>query len=151
MPAIKKPKWWYPPWLKFRLIEIAGWLLLAAGVAAVVLPGPGLLLIAGGMALLALRYEWAERILRPIKRKALHLARQSVLTWPRVVLSMLVSCLLVGMGILWGIGLPVPEWWPVDPSWWLFGGWGTGVTLLASGVVALGTMVYSFRHFRHHP
>ncbi len=147
---MKSPNWWFPVWLKFRLIEVAGWLLVAAGVAALVLPGPGLLLIAGGLALLAMRYEWAQKLLRPIKRRALHLAHQSVQTWPRIAFSLLASGLLVGIGILWGVGLPVPGWWPVDAHWWLLGGWGTGVTLLASGAVALGTVVYSFRHFRHH-
>lgn len=148
MSSVKKAKWWFLVWLKFRFIEIAGWLLVAAGVAALVLPGPGLLLIAAGMALLAMRYEWARKLLRPIKRQAMHLARQSVQTWPRVAFSLLVSGLLVGLGILWGIGLPVPRWWPANPRWWLFGGWGTGATLLASGVVALGTIIYSFRRFR---
>lgn len=148
--VMKKPKWWFSVWLKFRLIEVAGWMLVASGVAAVVLPGPGLLLIAGGLALLAMRYEWAKKLLRPIKRRALHLARQSVQTWPRITFSLLLSGLLVGVGIFWGVGLPVPGWWPVDTHWWLFGGWGTGVTLLASETIALGTVVYSFRHFRRH-
>src|SRR6478752_1081133 len=49
-------------------LEILGWLLLAAGVAALVLPGPGLLLLALGLWVLAKNYRWADRLLDPVKR-----------------------------------------------------------------------------------
>lgn len=138
-------------WLKFRGVEAAGWLLVLTGLAALIFPGPGLLLTAGGVALLALRYKWAKRLLRPIKRKAMGLARLSVKTWPRIILSTLFACLLLGIGTWWGIGTPVPTWWTIDSQWWLFGGWGTGSTLMGSGIIALGTLIYSFHHFRNEP
>ena len=40
---------------------IAGFVLLLGGVAMLVLPGPGLLVIALGLGLLALEFDWAER------------------------------------------------------------------------------------------
>ncbi len=39
----------------------AGWALLAVGTALLVLPGPGIPLILGGLALLAREYRWARR------------------------------------------------------------------------------------------
>lgn len=42
---------------------VGGVLLLLAGAAMLVLPGPGLLAIAAGLALLAVDYHWAKRLL----------------------------------------------------------------------------------------
>ena len=39
----------------------AGWSLLGAGAALLVLPGPGIPLILGGLALLAREHRWARR------------------------------------------------------------------------------------------
>ncbi len=41
-------------------VTVAGPLVVLVGVAMLVLPGPGLLVIALGLALLALEYEWAR-------------------------------------------------------------------------------------------
>ena len=41
-------------------VTVAGPLVVLAGVAMLVLPGPGLVVIAMGLALLALEYEWAR-------------------------------------------------------------------------------------------
>jgi uncharacterized protein (TIGR02611 family) len=43
-------------------VTVAGPLVVVAGVAMLVLPGPGLVVIALGLALLALEYEWARRL-----------------------------------------------------------------------------------------
>jgi len=52
-----------------RLIKIVfGFTLLAIGVALLVLPGPGWLIIALGLALLAGEYVWAQKLLDRIKR-----------------------------------------------------------------------------------
>lgn len=110
------------PWTKRRALEAAGWLLVAAGLAAMVLPGPGLLLLVGGLALLALRYAWAKRLLRPVKARAFLVAAQGVQTWPRLVFSVLGGLALIMTGIVWGVGTPVPRWWPIAPRWWLLGG-----------------------------
>ena len=43
-------------------VAIAGFGVLAGGVALLVLPGPGLLVIAIGMAILAREFAWAARL-----------------------------------------------------------------------------------------
>ncbi len=130
------------------LLEGAGWILVLVGLAALVLPGPGLLALFAGVALLATQYEWAERRLEPVKEAALRGAADSVKTWPRILISALGVCWLIGLGIYWGIGADAPAWWPVDDKWWLMGGWGTGATLIGSGVLAGAMVVYSYLNFR---
>lgn len=130
------------------VLEGLGWILVVVGIAALVLPGPGLLAIFAGMALLATQYDWAERRLDPIRKAALKTAADSVKTWPRIVLSGLLSLLLMAVGIIWGVGLAVPHWWPIADKWWLVGGWGTGGTLIGSGVIALAMIIYSYKAFR---
>jgi uncharacterized protein (TIGR02611 family) len=130
------------------LLEGAGWVLVVAGIAAIALPGPGLLLLFAGLAVLSQQYTWAEKRVEPVQRKALQTAAESVQSWPRIVLSVLFALGLVGVGVVWGLRPPAPAWWPLDDKWWLIGGWGTGATLIFSGIVALAMVVYSFVNFR---
>jgi len=51
-------------------VTIAGFAVLLAGIALLVLPGPGWLLIFIGLTILATEYVWAERLLKTAKRKA---------------------------------------------------------------------------------
>jgi uncharacterized protein (TIGR02611 family) len=51
-------------------VVIAGFALVAAGVAMLVLPGPGLLVIIAGLALLAREFVWADRLLQSAKARA---------------------------------------------------------------------------------
>ncbi len=44
-------------------VTVAGPLVILAGVAMLVLPGPGLVVIAAGFGLLAAEYPWARRLL----------------------------------------------------------------------------------------
>lgn len=129
-------------------IEIAGWGLVLIGVAAIFLPGPGLLSLFAGLAILSQQYEWAERRVRPVEVMALKSAAQSVQTWPRILASTAGALSLAVIGVFWGVGTDVPDWWPIADRWWLVGGWGTGGTLIASSLIALATIVYSFRRFR---
>jgi hypothetical protein len=98
--------------------------------------------------MLATQYEWANRHLGPLRKAAFRSAEGSVKTWPRIVLSTAGASLLVGIGIYWGVSPAAPSWWPLSDKWWLKGGWGTGASLIASGAVALGLLVYSYLRFR---
>jgi len=131
------------------VLETLGWVLVVGGIAALVLPGPGLLGLFAGLALLSQQYEWAERRLAPVKKKALETAEDSVRTWPRIVGSSAAALLLVAAGILWVLHPPAPAWWPLAERWWLSGGWGVGITQILSGLIALAMIVYSYRRFRN--
>jgi uncharacterized protein (TIGR02611 family) len=50
-------------------VVLAGFVILLVGLALIPLPGPGLLVVAVGLAVLALEFAWAERLLeRTVKR-----------------------------------------------------------------------------------
>lgn len=132
-------------------LETMGWLLVVAGIAALVLPGPGLLMLFAGLVLLSQQYEWAERRVEPVRLRALRGAAESVETWPRIVLSTLGALTILGCGVLWATGPETPEWWPLKASYWLLGGAWTGVTLMLSGLLALALLVYSYRRFHGRP
>jgi hypothetical protein len=133
--------------VKRLVLETLGWLLVAAGIAALVLPGPGLLMLFAGLLLLSREYDWARRRVEPVRLRALRGAADSVQTWPRIVFSSLVALALLGFGILWMVQPRTPGWWPLKASYWLLGGSWTGVTLVVSGVLALALLVYSYRRF----
>jgi hypothetical protein len=132
-------------------LEIVGWTLLVVGIAALVLPGPGLLMMAGGIVLLSQQYEWAERRVEPIKREALKGAANSVETWPRIIMSSTVIVLIAAAGVLWFVGPDVPEWWPVAERWWLPGGKATSISQFGSAALAVGLLVWSYRKFHGNP
>src|SRR6478735_2741167 len=131
------------------VLEVVGWMLVVAGIAALVLPGPGLLMLAGGLVVLSQEYEWAERRLEPIKVRALRGAAEGVENWLRIAMSMALALGLIACGVLWIWGPEEPpSWWPLSDVLWLPGGAATGVTQIASGLIALGLIVYSYRRFR---
>ncbi|MET1037599.1 MAG: PGPGW domain-containing protein, partial [Aeromicrobium sp.] len=99
-------------------IEVAGWGLILIGIAAIFLPGPGLLSLFAGLAILSQQYEWAERRVRPVEIMALRSAAQSVQTWPRILASCAGALAIGAVGVVWGIGTDVPAWWPVADRWW---------------------------------
>lgn len=51
-------------------VGVAGTTVLGAGVAMLALPGPGLVVIVAGLAILATEFAWAERRLDQAKAKA---------------------------------------------------------------------------------
>jgi hypothetical protein len=126
---------------------VGGWLLVVLGVAALVLPGPGLLLLLAGLAVLSQEYEWAERRVEPVRRKAHGVARAGVSSIPRIVASTVASLAIVAVGIVWWLDPRVPTIGPVGPEL-PFGGWSAGSGIVVSGLAALGLLVYSVRRFR---
>ena len=125
-----------------------GWLLVTLGVAALVLPGPGLILLAAGLAVLAQHYGWARRRLEPVQRRAWQAARTTVKDRRHITAAVLVALGTVAVGLVWGLRPSAPGWWPLGEQWWLPGGWGTGSSLMASGLIALGLVVWSWVRFR---
>jgi hypothetical protein len=56
-------------------VTIVGGALVAAGLAMLVLPGPGILVVAVGFAVLGTEYAWAAAALERTKRTAEHAGR----------------------------------------------------------------------------
>ena len=56
-------------WARRIAISIVGGTVLAIGVAMLVLPGPGLVVIPLGLAILGAEYAWARRWLRKVKER----------------------------------------------------------------------------------
>ena len=133
------------------LLEVVGWVLVLAGIAALILPGPGLLLLAAGLFVLSQQYEWAERRVDPILDRALIGAATGVESLWKVALSVLFAVGLGACGVLWIASPPAPDWWPFSESLWLPGGIPTGITQIASAVVALGLIVWSYHRYHGKP
>lgn len=133
------------------VLETLGWVLLIAGVAAIFLPGPGLLGIFAGLALLSQQYDWAERRVEPVRVRALRGAAEGVENWFRISLSLIGAAVLAACGVLWILKPPSPDWWPFSDALWLPGGLWTGITQIASGVIAVALIIYSYRRFHGHP
>ncbi|WP_375002744.1 PGPGW domain-containing protein [Aeromicrobium sp. CTD01-1L150] len=131
--------------------ELLGWTLIPVGIVLMPLPGPGTLILVGGVALLARHYSWARRILDPLKAKAIEAAIYGVATIPRILLSVAGGVWLLGLGIVWGVGPTIPEFEVLNVG---FGpelpaqGWVTGAGLIASAIVAWGLIAYSVRRWR---
>jgi hypothetical protein len=128
-------------------ITILGWLLTLAGLAALVLPGPGLLLMVVGLVVLSQEYDWAERRLEPVKARAFAVAAAGVSSWMRITGSALAALCVIGVGVVWALDPEIPQLWIVGPRL-PFAGWPTASTLLLSGVIALVLLAYSIRRFR---
>lgn len=127
-------------------LEVVGWLLVVAGIAALVLPGPGLLALFAGLALLSQQYAWARRWVEPVRRRALKTAVDGVRTWPRILLSVGFALALMAAGVVWAVSPDPPSWWTLRDDWWLMGGWAAGATMIVSGIAALALIGYSLRY-----
>lgn len=75
MPAVRTPRRWLQDSLTYRLarriaVTLIGGTLLLIGLAMVVLPGPALVVIPAGLAILGLEFAWARRWLARVRAKA---------------------------------------------------------------------------------
>ena len=114
---------------------LAGGLLLIAGVALLVLPGPGLLLVLAGLILLANAFPAVQRFVAPVRKRATKAMRESVSSPLRLAFSVGTGLVLIAAGVVWGL-------WPNLP----LGGWATGMSLILSGLILLGLLLVSYRH-----
>lgn len=62
-------------WRKVAIAAV-GFPILATGIALLVLPGPGLLVMAAGLAILSLEFEWAERHLKRVRKNIKELPKK---------------------------------------------------------------------------
>ena len=109
--------------MKKVVVAALGGILTLGGIALLVLPGPGFVLIAAGLAVLATQFEWARKPLEDAKKKA----KQGM---DEVGRSCGLALLAIGVVELTPINLPF-----VTPI--------SAVLLILSGIGLLGTVVYA--------
>ena len=117
-------------------VAIAGGVVLLVGVALLVLPGPGLLLVLAGLLILASEFPALERFIDPVRDRAMKAAEESVSSPLRIAGSVLCGLALITAGVLWG--LRVFSWLP-------FPGWSTGSSLILSGIVLFALLGWSYK------
>jgi uncharacterized protein (TIGR02611 family) len=110
---------------KRMLVLLVGCSVLGAGVAMLALPGPGLLVIIVGLAILATEFAWAERMLDRAAGSA-HAASTKVSSNRRSRLMLLASAsaLMVGGGTVMAL----------SPTWRM-----VGLSVLVAGSIGLAT------------
>ena len=113
---------------------VGGGIVLLVGIALLVLPGPGLLLVLAGLLILANEFPAVEKYVDPVQDRAMKAAEDSVSSPLRIAGSVLAGLALVAAGVVWGLFPDLP-----------LGGWPTGSSLILSGVVLLVLLVYSYR------
>jgi hypothetical protein len=115
-------------------VAVVGGALTLAGVALLVLPGPGFVLVAAGLAVLATKFAWAARPLAYAKDKAQLGIDEVAQSKRRTALALLGAVGLLAAGILGVAGVDLPL---VNLL--------TASMLLLSGIGLLGTIVYAHR------
>lgn len=116
---------------------VGGGLVLLVGIALLILPGPGLLLVLAGLLILANEFPAVEKYVEPVQKRAVKAMEDSVSSPLRIAASVLLGVALIAAGVVWGL----------NKQLWL-GGWPTGSSLILSGVVLLALLVYSYRRVR---
>lgn len=94
-------------------VFVVGLAVVVAGVVMLPLPGPGWLVIFGGMAIWATEFVWAQLVLRWTRRKVTEAARRAL--DPKVrrrnialtVIGLVIIAVLVGI-YLWKFGIVMP-------------------------------------------
>ncbi|MFD7445558.1 TIGR02611 family protein [Streptomyces sp. NPDC059909] len=98
-------------------VFIVGLAVVVAGVIMLPLPGPGWLVIFGGMAIWATEFVWAQLVLRWTKRKVTEAAQRAL--DPRVrrrniiltTIGLVIMAVLIGIYV-WKFGFVMP--WKID-------------------------------------
>jgi hypothetical protein len=114
-------------------VLLVGGALVLVGIVLVVLPGPGLLLVLGGLLVISSEFPAVDKYIDPVQHKAMEAAEKSVSSPLRLTGSILGGVALIAAGVFWGLN----KWLPL-------GGWPTGSSLILSGLVLLGLLVYSY-------
>ncbi len=77
-------------------VTVVGFAVLVAGIVMMVTPGPGVLVIVAGLAILASEWAWAERALDKAKSGGRMVLEQATASPLRIALSILAT--LAGIG-----------------------------------------------------
>lgn len=123
--------------VKRVLMAVAGGLVLVVGALLLVLPGPGLLLVLAGLLMLSSVFPALNRYVEPVRGRAMKGMADSVATPWRIAGSACVGLALIAAGALWAL----VRWLP-------FSGWSTGSSLILSGLIVFGLLIWSYRRVR---
>ena len=78
-----------------------GFLLLILGIALLPLPGPGWLVIAAGLTVLAQDIAWADRALRFVRRKAPGIPEDGKIPRATVLKMLLITLAFIAVSLWW--------------------------------------------------
>ena len=138
-------------WFQRTGSEALGWTLVLLGIVMLVMPGPGLLGMFGGIVLLARHYTWADRLVEPLEEKAMEAAKYGVATIPRILVSIAGIIWVGAVGLVWFLSPEIPEFeilgvgfGPQLPA----AGWVGATGIWFSDLIALVLLVYSIRRWR---
>ena len=115
-------------------IAVLGGLPTLAGIGLLVLPGPGFVLVAAGLAVLATRLSWAKKPLDYAKDEAQEGVEEAAQSPWRAAGAVLAALVLVGLGVLTLAGVHLP----------LLNAF-TAVVLVLSGLFLVGTVLVARR------
>ncbi len=108
------------------VVTLVGALVMLAGVVMMVTPGPGIVALVLGLAILSTEWRWADRLLDRAREYAHEAAEKARAMDPRVRRRRLVQGVcVVGVaalllaGCLWAFGWPslVNSWWDQLQGW----------------------------------
>jgi len=95
-------------------VGIVGGLIVALGLAAIPLPGPGWLIVIAGLFVLATEFTWAERLLeftkKHVKRWTDWVTAQPV--WVRLLIAAATAAFVYGVLVVALHVMGVPDWVP---------------------------------------
>jgi hypothetical protein len=120
--------------MKTVVVAVLGGLLTLAGIGLLVLPGPGFVLVAAGLAVLATRFSWAKKPLDYARDKAEQGIEEVGKSPLRAVGAALAALVLVVLGVLALAGVELP-----------FINALSAVVLILSGLFLVGTIVVARR------
>ena len=125
--------------LKRFAVTVVGAALLIVGAAMMVLPGPGILLIVGGLAVLATEYVWAKTLLGRARVQAEKVQEATVASPVRTTGTVVfgIGMLALGLAMLFAQDVDLPFWSPV-----------TGGILAVTAIVLLATTYLTYRAAR---
>lgn len=146
---------WMWKTIRRTAIEIIGWTLIVLGIAALFLPGPGMLLLFLGTAFLAKHYVWATKIVDYLEHHAMRAAREGVESWWRIIVGFIGGTFMIVTGAIWAygpyIGVYRVEIFGIEP--FTVGpklpleGWIGSYMLMAGGVMVWLILLESMRRF----
>lgn len=123
-----------PGRMKTVAVAVLGGLLTLAGIGLLVLPGPGFLLVAAGLAVLATRFSWARKPLDYARDKAEEGIEEVGRSPLRAAGAALAALALVALGVLALAGVDLP-----------FVNTLSAVVLVLSGLFLISTIVFARR------